>query len=137
MSENQPKWDGITDRRTPPPDSQALLLRLVEKVEQLSAKVDATHLSLIESRRELHDLREDFESHRKEETQRINAIMSAFPERDFTEHFDYHETKRNAAKTWSEIWLDVRKKVASGIVWAFVLGIALAVWEYIKMELKK
>ncbi len=129
-------WDG-TERRKLLQDQQALLVKLVEKVEQLSSKVDATHLSLIESRSELHKLREDFDSHREEETGRINAIVNAFPERDFDEHFDYHEQKRQAAKSWGEIWLEVKKKVVSGVAWAFVLGIALAVWEFLKMELRK
>lgn len=44
-TEPQQNWNG-PDRRQIPTE-QALLVRLVDKMEQLSAKVDATHLSLI------------------------------------------------------------------------------------------
>lgn len=124
------------DRRQPQ-NEQALLLRLLEKIEQLSSQVTATHLSLIESRAEIHKLREDFDNHAKEEYVHIHAIMKAFPERDFDDHHDYHDQKRKAAKSWSEIILDIKKKVFGGVVWAFLLAVGLAVWEYIKVEIRK
>ena len=121
------------DRRQQPQTEQALLIRLVDKVEQLNA----THLSLIESRSEMHKLREDFETHRKEESSHIHAIINAFPERDFDEHHDFHAHKRQSAKSWSEIVLDIKKKVLGGVVWAFILAVGLALWEYAKTEIRK
>jgi hypothetical protein len=112
-------------------------LQLLHKIESLSAKIDATHLSLIESRSELHKLREDFDKHRSEESQHIHAIMNAFPERDFNDHFVFHDEKRKSAKTWGEIALDVKKKVLGGVAWALMLALAVALWEYVKNELKK
>lgn len=131
----QEQWAGLERRRMQV--DQTLLLKLVDKVEQLTAKVDATHMSLIESRSELHKLQENFEKHRNEESMHIHAIMNAFPERDFEDHFDYHEQKRRSAKSWGEIWLDIKKKILSGLAWAFLMTVALAVWEYIKSELRK
>ena len=124
------------DRRQPQTE-QALLLRLIEKTDQLSVQVSATHLSLIESRSEVYKLHEEFEKHSREEAVHVHAIMKAFPERDFDDHFDYHDQKRKAAKSWSEIMLDIKKKVLGGVVWAFLLAVGLAVWEYIKAELRK
>lgn len=134
-TEPQQNWNG-PDRRQIPTE-QALLVRLVDKMEQLSAKVDATHLSLIESRSEFHKLREEFEAHDREEAGHIHAIMKAFPERDFDDHHDYHKQKRKAAKSWSEIILDIKKKVLGGAVWAFLLAVGLAFWEYLKVEVRK
>ena len=127
--ESQDRWNNSSD--------SALLLQLLHKIESLSAKVDATHMSLIESRSELHKLREDFDTHRAEESSHIHAIMHAFPERDFKDHFVYHDEKRKSAKSWSEIILDIKKKVFGGIVWAFLLALGLAVWEYLKTEMRK
>ena len=124
-----------TERRQSLTDKD-LLLRMVDKLEQLSAKIDATHMSLIESRSELHKLKEEFDSHREEESQHIHAIMNAFPERDFKDHFGYHEQKRKSAKSWSEITLDIKKKIFGGIVWAIILGTGIAVWEYLKVVLR-
>jgi hypothetical protein len=54
-------------------------------------------------------------------------IRSGFPYGDPIGHCNAHQTQIERAKTWKELGLEIAKKVASGTVWAAIIGIAFLV----------
>ena len=125
-------WDGIERRKkeVPPqgpsagtPDA-AFLRYIVAQLEAINKKMDEIH-------KEHHEIKAD-----------VRDIRDAFPKdeegkHDFDGHHDDHIVRRDAAKSWNEIFMDVKKKMFSGVAWATVIFLGYAIFEATKQALKK
>ena len=65
------------------------------------------------------------------------ALKSAFPDGDLDGHRRAHETVIAAAADRSTLWKAVREKTISGSIWAGIVLLAAALWEYIKDQVKR
>lgn len=129
-------WDGIDRRqqftRRHPEDPNAAFLEYISgQLECVNAKLNAIHIDNINHKSETAVIKQDVES-----------IKKAFPKNsdgnaDIDGHHDYHWKLVESAKTWNDIWVDVRKKLFGGIAWAIVVFVAYSVWESVKQEVKK
>ena len=62
--------------------------------------------------------------------------MGAFPDGDIRGHHDAHKSFINKAAEHKKLWGSVKEKVIGGIVWAFVVGLATAAFQYVKEILR-
>lgn len=65
------------------------------------------------------------------------TFAEAFPGGDPHGHRIAHEKQIANASWWDKVKADAASKLATAGVWAFMLFLAFAVWEYIKSELRK
>lgn len=127
-----PTWDGIERRRNevPRPGPQAgtsdaaFLSYIVSQLDTLNQKMDMMHNDHIR------------------QAAAISGLESAIPKSkdgtpDYDGHHDYHFQLIETSKSWREIWMDVKKKVFSGVAWLIVVFAGYAIWEAIKVEVKK
>lgn len=63
-------------------------------------------------------------------------IESGFPDGDLVEHRKVHENYIKHAAERAALWKSVREKTVTGIVWAGLMLIGSALWEFIKATLK-
>lgn len=63
-------------------------------------------------------------------------IESGFPYGDLIEHRKVHENYIKQAAERAALWKSVREKTVTGIVWAGLMLIGSALWEFIKAALK-
>lgn len=73
----------------------------------------------------------------KEMRDRLDDFESAFPDQDTDAHRKYHEKLIEDAADRKKTELDVKSKVTSGLVWSGLTGIGIAIWEWLKHEVKK
>lgn len=126
-------WDGVDRRKSPPlpEDNREFWQHVMQQFESVSAKLSALHIDMVGNKADMHVLKADVED-----------LKKAFPKnsegaRDIDGHRGFHETMDESARSWKEIWIDVRKKVFSGIAWVTLCFIAYSIWEAIKAEAKK
>ena len=63
-------------------------------------------------------------------------IDSGFPDGDLVEHRKVHENYIKQVAERAALWKSVREKTVTGIVWAGLMLIGSALWEFIKATLK-
>lgn len=125
-------WSGEERRQRPAaiPDNE-FQRYMIAQLESLGAKMNAMHIDMVGHKADMNAMQKD-----------IDSIKRGFPKdnegnRDFDGHHDYHGEIIARAKTWREIWLDVRKKVFGGIAWAVLAYVAWQAWEIFKTEVRK
>ena len=64
-------------------------------------------------------------------------LRSAFPDGDLDGHRRAHQTVIAAAADRATLWKSVREKTISGSIWAGIVLLAAALWEYIKDQVKR
>lgn len=127
-------WDGIERRRVQPPKEipdGEFTRYMIAQFESLQAKMNAMHIDMVGHKADMASMSKD-----------IDAIKKGFPkdaggERDYDGHHDYHSDLIERAKTWKEIWMDVKKKVFGGVAWATVAYVAYQAWLIFKHEVNK
>ena len=70
-------------------------------------------------------------------TETHDMLKSAFPNGDFDGHRRDHEVRMKAASEREAFWSDIRKKIATGVIWGAFLLMGTAAWEYLKREIQK
>lgn len=66
----------------------------------------------------------------------ISRIDSGFPNGDPVEHRKVHEHYMREASERAALWKSIREKTITGIVWAGLMLIGSALWDFIKTALK-
>lgn len=87
----------------------------------------------------------DLENYRAEMFAHIDAkfdelemlIKSGFPHGDVEAHRRVHEGFIAEASERASLWKAIREKTIVGGVWAVLMLLVAAIWEYIKLEVKK
>ena len=64
-------------------------------------------------------------------------LRSAFPDGDLDGHRRAHETVIASAADMATLWKSVREKTISGSIWAGIVLLAAALWEYVKDQVKR
>ena len=63
-------------------------------------------------------------------------IRSGFPDGDIEGHRRAHETVIESAAGRAKLWSTVLEKTISGSVWAAIVLLAMALWEYVKGKIR-
>jgi hypothetical protein len=66
-----------------------------------------------------------------------DLIREGFPYGDPSSHRKVHETLIQKAEDRNKFWRGVWEKVATGAIYAALISVATAVWQYIKSEAHK
>ena len=59
------------------------------------------------------------------------------PNQDYEGHSMYHQMLIDKERRRAKLVDSIVEKTLSGLIWSAVLAVGLAVWSYIKLELKK
>lgn len=79
-----------------------------------------------------------FKEFREEVKSDIKELFdSAFVDGDPRGHKEAHQRSVDSARSWSDIWVDVKKKVISGVAWGMVVGAFGVIGTAIGMFVKK
>lgn len=63
-------------------------------------------------------------------------FLEAFPNGDFTGHCRYHEIQIEILLAKRKLIAAVQEKTISGLVWAFMVGLGIAVWQWFKGQIR-
>lgn len=98
--------------------------------------------------RELEDhiderIKKRLEEHAIEEARRMDGrfdelkklLTSAFPGGDPEEHRRYHDEVISFIRERRELWKAIREKSITGLVWAAMVGLGAALWQFIKVKI--
>ena len=130
-------WSG-EERRKSPTENERLLGMVISAVHEntkalatIQAQLGAMLIENVNHKAETQVIKDD-----------VEQIKRGFPKsgdgtRDFDGHHDFHQDYIETAKSWKEIWLDVRKKVITGTVWLTLCFLAYSALEAAKQQLKK
>jgi hemerythrin len=80
---------------------------------------------------------EIFEHFDKKSDEIKTLIKSGFPEGNLEKHKEVHEKFIAAAQDRQNMWRSLRDHLLKGFAWSGIGMICLAVWEYIKLEVRK
>ena len=69
-----------------------------------------------------------------EESER--RMMAAFPDYDLRGHHDAHKSFKEKAEDRKKLISSIREKIVGGVVWAMVVGMATALFQYLKESLR-
>jgi hemerythrin len=90
------------------------------------------------TQKELETLRLDVFDHVDKRTEEIRTLIkSGFPEGNIEKHKEVHEKFIAEAQDRLNMWKTLRDHVLKGIAWSGIGIICLAIWEYIKLEVRK
>lgn len=64
-------------------------------------------------------------------------VRSGFPDGNLLKHKELHEMHLLEEKERKAFWKDFKYRILQGGLWSATLFVALAVWEYIKVEVRK
>lgn len=117
------EWDGLTERRAPPPlpagDPGEPITR-----EYLDAALKHNrHATREFVGAQIADLK--------------LLIQDGFPNGDLASHRKVHEGYIQKAEDRNKFWRNVWEKVATGAIYAALVAIGTAVWQYIKAEARR
>jgi hemerythrin len=88
--------------------------------------------------KDLETFRVEVFDHVDKRTEEIKSlIQSGFPEGNLEKHKDVHEKFIAAAQDRQNMWRSLRDHILKGIAWSGIGIVCLAVWEYIKIEVRK
>lgn len=112
-------WDGVEKRRSGPMTLRELEDHIDQRIKYRLAQ------------------------HAEDEARQINArfdelaklLTSAFPGGDPEEHRRYHDDVMEYIRDRRELWRAVREKTITALIWAGLVGLGAAVWQYIKTKL--
>lgn len=119
-------WDGYTERRnagTQVTDGSGDPNRPVTKAELHEALRDHRHST------------REFIGTKFAELEEL--IRDGFPQGNTTKHREVHEGYMAQAAARSAFWKSVWEKVATGGIYAAVVAVGTAVWQYVKSEAHK
>lgn len=80
---------------------------------------------------------EIFEHFDKKSDEIKTLIKSGFPEGNLEKHKEVHEKFIAVAQDRQNMWRSLRDHLLKGFAWSGIGMICLAVWEYIKLEVRK
>jgi hypothetical protein len=103
----------------------------------LYADLRVIHELLIVATADLKQLTAQVKTHIDDYEIFKESIYQAFPERDFTDHHNYHAERTKAKKQSEEIILEGKKKVVGGLLWGGILLIGYGAIEWLKQHLTK
>jgi hypothetical protein len=83
---------------------------------------------------ELHPKVVQYVDSRLKETE--SRLLDAFPDRDPRGHLDAHKAWIERVDANKKLWAGVREKVVGAIIWSVITTVAIAVWSYLKDNLK-
>lgn len=90
------------------------------------------------SHKDLENLRVEVFDHFDRKSEEIKTLIkSGFPEGNLEKHKDVHEKFIAAAQDRQNMWRSLRDHILKGFAWSGIGMICLAVWEYIKIEVRK
>lgn len=101
-----------------------------------------------ELKHDVRDFRKDFDEHIEEElnlhiqkdamhdTQLEKLQQNLVPYGDLAGHKTFHQNEMEKRKDTAEIKKDVVSHVLKGIIWASIVGVIYAIWEYLKEAIK-
>jgi len=64
-------------------------------------------------------------------------IASGFPDGDMVAHRKVHEKYIADAADRAALWKSVRERTITGVVWGAFLFVGVAIWEWLKLEIRK
>lgn len=126
-----PGWDGMTDRRQEKRanDNEPLTKGEFEKriagFRHYTAEAINTRFALFEEK--LLSRIEELDK----------TLKSGFPDGDPDNHRRDHETRIRLENEKAELYKSIREKVIASGVWGMCVLLAMAIWEYIKLELSR
>ncbi len=89
-------------------------------LESLGAKVDAQHMSLIETRNEIQKTKQALMDHIDEEAHAYQSVLSGFPDGDPKAHRIYHEQliveSQRRMQFWTEMRTELGKHTLRGLI---------------------
>lgn len=104
----------------PPPDSNGRWEWLHMQLESIGAKVDAQHISIIDTRNEIQHTKQALIDHVDEEMHAYKTALSGFPGDDPVAHRLYHEQliieSERRAKFWQEMRTELGKHTLRGLI---------------------
>lgn len=64
-------------------------------------------------------------------------VSSAYPDGDIDGHKSYHAALIEREKRRAKLWDAVIEKSLAGFVWFLLVTVGIALWNYLKFEIKK
>lgn len=87
---------------------------------------------------DLQDFREEIFLHLDKNSEEIKTLIkSGFPEGDLPKHREVHEKFIANAQDRQDMWKSLRDHIIKGFAWSGIGILCLAVWEFLKAELRK
>lgn len=127
---------------------------VIHNSRELDVLKAETMSNLKEIRLDVKTVTSDLSSHMKDEAAdikriydkvasadtKMNTVIEAFPHTDddkpdFRTHRLDHDTIKDEKVTWNRRKDKIYDHVISGIAWAAIVGVGLAIWEYLKVKL--
>lgn len=112
------EWDAVERRRTSP----YTMRELEEHIDQR--------------------IRARLAEHAADEARRIDGkfdelkilLASAFPGGDPLEHKRYHDEVIAWMRERRDLWISIREKTLTGVLWALLVGLGAAIWQAIRTK---
>lgn len=96
-----------------------LLTGILDEQKKMTDKLD------------LHDIQ--LASH----SERLSDLATAFPNTDTEGHRRYHQTMIEILEERRRLRVAVQEKTISGLLWAVLVFLGLAAWQYVKIHLER
>ena len=119
-------WDGYTERRSG---------NIGTQVAQVPPSEPVTREYLDEALRQNRHATRDFVGGKFGELETL--IRDGFPGGDPATHRRVHEGYIKDAEDRAALWKSVKEKIVSGAVYAALVAVAMALWQWIKSEAQK
>ena len=66
----------------------------------------------------------------------LKALLErAFPAGDLEAHFRYHMEQAEREQDRKQLWRTLRDKILGAVVWAALIALGTAVWQYFRTQL--
>ena len=119
--QHEAEWDGYTERRS---------------VASAGSPGDPVTREYLDNalRENRHSTRE-FVGNKFSELEEL--IRDGFPDGNTTKHREVHEGFMRRAEDRAAFWKSVWEKIATGMIYAAVVAVGTAVWQYVKSEAHK
>ena len=90
------------------------------------------------TQKDLETLRGEVLEHFDKKSEEIKTLIkSGFPDGNIEKHREVHEKFIAEAQDRMNMWKTLRDHILKGIAWSGIGIVCLAVWEYIKIEVRK
>lgn len=108
------------------------LLTLAEVEAHIDRHIDLKLSNMLD--RHTQEERDDREAIKDELIKLQNLITSAFPAGDIDGHRRYHEESIETMRDLRNMLKGVRDSTVTGVVWAVIVFVSLAIWSAIKSK---